>query len=271
MKNTILQPVKKAVFLFTLLGLTGCAAVPITGRQQLALLPDGQLNQMAMVNYKEVITKTPLSQDADKVAMVKKVGGKIAQAAEQFLRENGQAGAATQYRWEFNLLQDDKIANAFCMPGGKVAVYTGILPMTQNETGLAVVMGHEVAHAIANHGNERMTQAIMTKFGGMALGTVLQDKSAETQKIFMGLYGLGSKLGVMLPYSRLHESEADHIGLILMARAGYDPQTTVGFWSRMKASGGARPPEFLSTHPAPETRIQEIKQFLPEALQYYKP
>ena len=174
------------------------------------------------------------------------------------------------YRWEFNLIENDKMVNAFCMPGGKVGVYTGILPITQNETGLAVVMGHEIAHAIAKHGNERVSQGLLAQLGGVALSTALSKNPGTTNQIFMAAYGVGANVGVLLPYSRLHESEADRIGLILMAKAGYDPREAVPFWQRMNEKGGPRPPEFLSTHPAPESRIKQIQDLIPEAMKYYK-
>jgi predicted Zn-dependent protease len=175
------------------------------------------------------------------------------------------------YAWEFNLVEDEAV-NAWCMPGGKVVVFTGILPVTRDATGLAVVMGHEIAHAVANHGNERMSQGLMVQMGGTALSKALEDKPEETRNLFLTSFGLGTQVGVLLPYSRLHENESDHLGLIFMAMAGYDPRSAVDFWERMatQKSGGA-PPEFLSTHPSDKTRIENIKSLLPEALRYYKP
>ena len=173
------------------------------------------------------------------------------------------------YQWEFNLV-DSKEVNAWCMPGGKVVVYTGILPLTQNENGLAVVMGHEIAHAVAKHGNERMSQGLLTQMGGMALELALQDRPKQTQQLFMTAFGMGAQVGVLLPFSRVQESEADHLGLIFMAMAGYDPNGAVPFWERMAQQGGQKPPEFLSTHPSDQTRIQKIKSELPEALEYYR-
>jgi predicted Zn-dependent protease len=175
------------------------------------------------------------------------------------------------YKWEFNLIQDDKTVNAWCMPGGKVGVYTGILPVTRDETGLAVVMGHEVAHAIAKHGNERMSQELLAQLGAVGLSVALSTEPGLTSDIYMAAYGVGTNVGILLPYSRVHESEADRIGLSLMARAGYDPRAAVPFWKRMSEKGGSRPPEFLSTHPAPDTRIKQIESLIPEAMQYYRP
>jgi len=226
---------------------------------------------MSFQQYGEILKKSKLSEDPEKVELVKKVGEKIARAAEEFMRESGMESAIKNYKWEFNLIDDDKVINAWCMPGGKVAIYTGILPITQDENGLAVVIGHEVAHAIAQHGNERMSQSLLAQLGGVGLSITLSREPAITQQIFMTVYGVGAQVGVLLPYSRLHEREADQIGLLLMAKAGYDPRQAIPFWQRMNEAGkGKRPPEFLSTHPAPETRIREIQSFIPKAMKHYK-
>ncbi|MCJ8502625.1 M48 family metallopeptidase [Desulfatitalea alkaliphila] len=248
-----------------------CAQVPVTGRSSLQLVSNNQLAGMAVQQYNDTLEKSTLSKDAAQTAMVRRVGTRIADAAEQFLRETGRDDLAGSFQWEFNLIEDDETVNAWVLPGGKTVVYTGILKHTQNETGLAVVLGHEVAHALAGHGNERVSQGLLTQLGGVALAVALAQKPAETQQLFMAAYGLGANVGVLLPYSRLHEREADRIGLVLMAMAGYDPRESVPFWQRMNSEGGARPPEFLSTHPAPDTRIAEIERYLPEALSYYKP
>jgi len=248
-----------------------CATVPITERRGLSLVPEGQPLSMSFQQYGEVLKKSKLSEDPAKVEMVKRVGDKIARAAEEFMRESGMESEIKNYKWEFNLIEDDKVVNAWCMPGGKVVFYTGILPITRDENGLAVVMGHEVAHAIAKHGNERMSQGLLAQVGGIGLSLALSREPAITNQIFMAAYGVGAQVGVLLPYSRLHEREADRIGLVLMARAGYDPREAVPFWERMNEEGkGKRPPEFLSTHPAPETRIKEIQSFIPEAMKYYR-
>jgi predicted Zn-dependent protease len=251
--------------------LLGCETVPVTGRKGLHLIPDSELLSMSFDQYQDVLQKSKLSQDRQKVEMVRGVGGRIAKASEAFLKEAGLGSEIKNYKWEFNLIEDDKTVNAWCMPGGKVGVYTGILPITENETGLAVVMGHEVAHAIAKHGNERMSQGLLAQFGAIGLSVALSNSPAATSDIFMSAYGVGANVGALLPYSRLHESEADRIGLILMARAGYDPREAIPFWERMNKKGGARPPEFLSTHPAPETRIKDLKALVPEAMKYYPP
>ncbi|MBU4304949.1 MAG: M48 family metallopeptidase [Candidatus Omnitrophica bacterium] len=251
--------------------LSGCATVPITGRKQISFIPSADLLALSIDNYRQLLAKSILSPDAKTVRQVRTVGGRIARAAEDFLRENGMARELGYYAWEFNLIKDDKTVNAFCMPGGKVAVYTGILIYTENENGLAVVIAHEVAHAIANHGAERMSQMLLAQFGTAALAEALKAKDEKTQQYLLLAFGIGTNVGIVLPYSRLHEKEADHIGLILMARAGYNPETAVAFWHRMNEHAEARPPEFLSTHPAPETRIQAIRAALPEAMRYYKP
>jgi len=250
--------------------LIACAQVPITNRQSLSLLPESQLATMSLQEYDKVLKQSKLSSSQQQVEMVRRVGFKIAKSAEAFLKEAGMQSEIKNLNWEFNLIEDDKQANAWVMPGGKAAVYTGILKYTQNETGLAVVLGHEVAHAIARHGNERMSQGLMAQMGGAALSVALSQNSAATQNLFMQAYGAGATVGLLLPYSRLHESEADRIGLTLMARAGYDPREAISFWQRMNEQGGKRPPEFLSTHPASATRIANIKRYLPEALVYYK-
>ena len=247
-----------------------CATVPITNRQSLHMVPDPELMELSFQQYEQVMKKSRLSDDRNMVAMVRKVGMKLARVSETFLREAGMGDTLSNYQWEFNLIEDDEMINAWVMPGGKAAVYTGILKYTQDETGLAVVLGHEVAHAIAGHGNERMSQALLAQMGGMALSAALASQPGETQALAMAAFGAGASIGVLLPYSRLHESEADRIGLTLMARCGYDPRAAVPFWKRMNSASQSRPPELLSTHPAPETRIENIEKYIPEAMPYYK-
>ena len=250
--------------------LIGCATVPITGRKQLSLVPDSELLPMSFSQYEQLIRESKLSDNPQQVKMVRSVGTRIAAATNCFLKQNGMGDQVKKFQWEFNLIDADSIVNAFCMPGGKVAVYTGILPVTQDETGLAVVLGHEIAHAVANHGGERMSQGLVTELGGMGLSVALQQKPQQTQMLAMAAFGVGAQVGFLLPYSRLHESEADHIGLILMAMAGYDPREAVSFWERMSRIGGAAPPEFLSTHPSDRTRIENIQKEIPEAMKYYE-
>jgi len=247
-----------------------CATAPVTGRKQLLLIPSAELNTMSFQQYSEFISSNKLSTDKQQTAMVKEVGHKIQGAVERYFAQQGNSSHLRGYEWEFNLVEDSAV-NAWCMPGGKVVVYTGILPVTKDATGLAVVMGHEIAHAVANHGNERMSQGLVTQLGGMALAKALETKKEETQNLFLTAYGVGATIGVLLPYSRTQESESDHLGLIFMAMAGYNPNEAVSFWERMAAGKSGAPPEFLSTHPSDETRIKKIKEALPEAMKYYNP
>jgi predicted Zn-dependent protease len=261
---------RKISRLVILLFCIGCSTVPITGRRQLSFIPQGQLLSLSAQSYNDVLSKSTISTDTAWNQKVTKVGQKIAASAETFMRENGMESSLKNYQWEFKLIKDDKTVNAFCMPGGKIVVYTGILPVVRDENGLATVMSHEVAHAIANHGGERMSQELLVQAGGMGLAQIVKSKPALAQKILMQAYGAGSQVGILLPYSRGHESEADHIGLVLMARAGYDPKTAVAFWERMSSLGGAKPPELLSTHPANARRIADIQKEISGAEKYYK-
>jgi len=258
-----------AVFILCSL-LAACATVPLTERKSLSLIPASELLALSDQQYAEVLKESKLSTDRQKVQMVTRVGTRIASAAEEFLKESQAQEKLKNYQWEFNVIEDDKTANAWCMPGGKVAVYTGILPFTRNEAGLAVVLGHEVAHAIAEHGNERMSEALLAQLGGVALSVALNEQPDETQQLFMAAYGVSANVAFLLPYSRLHESEADRIGLTLMAMAGYDPNEAVRFWQTMSEQGGSRPPALLSTHPAPASRIDKIKSYIPEAMRHYR-
>jgi predicted Zn-dependent protease len=250
---------------------TSCSQVALTGRKQLNFVPDSMMNSMSLQNYQEFLSANKLSSNAQQTQMVKNVGARIQKAVEKYCAENNLSSRIKSYQWEFNLVEDPNV-NAWCMPGGKVVVYTGLMPIAQNESGLAVVMGHEIAHAIARHGSERMSQGLLVEFGGMALNEALANKPQQTKDLFMKSYGLGTQLGVLLPYSRVHENEADHMGLIFMAMAGYNPNEAVSFWERMSAANkGPRPIELLSTHPADSTRISNIKHLIPEAMKYYKP
>lgn len=248
-----------------------CRKVPITGRKQLSLVPESEMMAMSFSQYKQFLTQNPPLPGSDaNVQMVQRVGGKIAQAVETYFRQQKMQDQIAGYKWEFNVVNDKQV-NAWCMPGGKVVVYTGLLPVTQTETGLAVVMGHEIAHAVARHGSERMSQGLAMQLGGMALGAAMSSKPAETQNLFMTAVGVGGTL-TMLKYSRTHESEADKLGLTFMAMAGYNPQEAVPFWQRMSQKGGGGAPlEILSTHPSDETRIKDIKAYMPQAMKYYKP
>jgi len=272
------SPFRRKAFRLKLLVLTAaavllwaCATVPGTGRNQLSLVDDAQLNTMASSQYREMIQKGPLSTSQKDTALIKSVGAKISKAAEQYLRDNGLAQEIPGYNWEFNLIESSD-ANAFCMPGGKVAFYTGILPYCQGENGVAVIMGHEVAHAIAHHSRERASQQLMANVGGniLSVGLGVGGASELTSEVAMTAFGLGSQVGIMLPFSRAHESEADRIGLYLMAMAGYDPQGAVGFWERMSAGSQKGDSDFLSTHPSDQRRISDIKKYMPEAEALYK-
>jgi len=246
-----------------------CSTVPITGRTQLSLIPDSELMSMSLKQYDDFLKANKISTNQEQTRMVRQVGTGIQKAVERYFAEINMASKVQGYAWEFNLVES-KEANAWCMPGGKVVVYSGILPITRDETGLAVVMGHEIAHAIAGHGSERMSQGLLYQMGGMLLSTALAEKSAMTQQLWMTAYGAGAQFGVLLPYSRLQESEADHLGLVFMSMAGYDPREAVGFWQRMaEKKEGKAPPEFMSTHPSDETRIENIRKFIPEAMQHF--
>ncbi len=260
---------KLSCFIFVTL-LAGCATVPITGRRQLSFVPQGELMSLSEQSYREVLRQSKISTDAVWAARVKSVGQKIAASAEAFMRENGMEREIQRYKWEFNLIDDPKTVNAFCMPGGKIVVYTGILPVVRDEDGLATVMSHEVAHAIANHGGERLSQQLLVQLGSASLAKAMASKPEAARNIMMQVYGAGTQVGVLLPYSRSHETEADRIGLILMARAGYDPAKAVPFWQRMDALSGGQSMEFLSTHPSSARRVADIVQALPEARKYYK-
>ncbi|NDW09875.1 M48 family metallopeptidase [Dysgonomonas sp. 520] len=249
--------------------LSGCGSVPITGRKQMLLVSDQEVLTLSLQQYDEFIKTAPLSTDKANTALVVKVGKNIAAAVETYMRANGYESELASYSWEFHLVKSTDV-NAFCMPGGKIVVYEGILPVTRDETGLAVVLGHEVAHAVAKHSNERMSQQVAAQYGGAALGAVLSGTSSTVQNLAGAVYGLGAEYGVMLPYSRKQELEADKLGLIFMAMAGYNPSFAKGFWERMSQASGGGVPEFMSTHPSDATRINQIDKDLSDALKYYK-
>lgn len=260
--------IKTIAILFIAAMTFSCSTVPLTGRKQLNMIPSNELMSMSFQEYNNFMKENPAVTGTNESAMVKQVGQHIQASVEQYLADNKLSQMLDGYAWEFNLVNDQQV-NAWCMPGGKVVVYTGILPLTQDETGLAVVMGHEIAHAIADHGNERMSQELLRTAGSVGLSVALKDQPAETQSLWMMAYGVGTEVGAMLPYSRLHETEADHLGLIFMAMAGYNPEASVAFWTRMSSKGGQKPPEFLSTHPADQTRIDNLNKWMPEAKKYY--
>ncbi len=238
----------------------GCASVPITGRKQLLLLSEDEENQMGTQAFQEIMASEKLASDPGVNAQVTRVGERIAAATGE-----------TDYQWEFKVIEKNQ-ANAFCLPGGKVVVFTGILPLTQDDAGLATVLGHEIAHAVARHGGERVSQGLLVNAGLAAVQVGMGNRDPNTVKAVTGLLGAGAAVGVVLPFSRSQESEADRLGLIYMAKAGYDPHAALAFWKRMdEAKGGNAPPEILSDHPADEKRIQQIQEWLPEAMKYYKP
>ncbi|MCD0477143.1 M48 family metallopeptidase [Chryseobacterium sp. LC2016-29] len=262
MKITHLLGIGAAAF-----AVAACTTNPMTGRKSLQIgTLNPQITSSAVQQYQQTLKESKVVTGAQ-AQMVKKVGNKIKIAAEQYYTSIGRSADLSGYQWEFNLLQDNQV-NAWCMPGGKVAVYTGILPVTKDETGLAVVMGHEVSHALAGHGNERISQAMVAQYGGALLGSTISN--AQWSSVFQQVYPVGSQVA-LLKYGRTQESEADEMGLNLMAIAGYDPRQAIPFWQRMEASSsGARQPEFLSTHPSPGTRVGDIQKDLPKALEYYK-
>jgi len=256
--------------LLIILFVQACATVPVTGRRQLDLVSSSEINTMSATQYQDVIKKGPLSNNIQQTEMIRSVGKRIQGAVEKYMASKGWSDQLQGFNWEFNLIQDDKTVNAWCMPGGKVAFYTAILPICKDENGVAVVMGHEVAHAIANHGRERMSQGLIEQMGLGTLSAAIGQNPTATQQIFMQAVGMGTNVG-MLKFSRQHESEADHIGLIFMALAGYDPNLAPAFWKRMiDMNKGEKPPEFLSTHPSDETRIKDLESWMPEAMSYYK-
>jgi predicted Zn-dependent protease len=250
-----------------------CSQNALTGKSQFTLLPESELQAMATQEYTTFLSSNKVvaptaNRDAE---MVKRVGQRIVAAVNSYYQEKGLADKLTGYKWEYNLVNDATV-NAWCMPGGKIVVYTGLLPITQNEAALAVVMGHEVCHALLQHGNQRMSQQMGVQAVGQGLALALSQKPAATQSLFMAAFGAGSQVGVMLPFSRKNELEADDWGLKFAAMAGYNPREAIPLWERMeKAGGGSKPPEFLSTHPAEGNRIAQLEKLMPEALKYYKP
>jgi predicted Zn-dependent protease len=250
-----------------------CSTNSVTNRSQFKLLPESELQAMATQEYRQFLSTNKVVSNSNNrdAEMVRRVGQRVTKAVETYYAQKGISDQLAGFSWEYNLV-DDKAINAWCMPGGKIVVYTGLLPVTQNEAALAVVMGHEVTHAIFQHGNERMSQGLLQQLGGVALSVALSNKPAETQNLFNAAYGLGTNLGVILPFSRKHELEADHYGLIWTAMAGYNPREAIPLWQRMeKMSNGQRPPEFLSTHPSEGNRIAQLQKYMDEALKYYKP
>lgn len=242
-----------------------CATNPFTGKKTMAFVSNDQLFPSAFAQYNQVLAENKVVTGTKDAEMITRVGQRIAVAAERYLNANGFEGYLDDYKWEYKLIESDQV-NAWCMPGGKIAFYTGILPIAANETGIAAIMGHEVAHALANHGQQRMSSGILQQAGGVAVAVATGNESPEKQQMWMQAYGLGTTLGGVLPFSRSHETEADKIGLYLMAIAGYNPDEAAELWKRMKAnSGGEAPPEFMSTHPSNDSRIQNLQALAPKA------
>jgi metalloendopeptidase OMA1, mitochondrial len=258
MRRHMLVPMCLALLFPSLMAATGCARVPETGRRRVLLISSSQEQTLGAQAYEEILADQKLSDDAEMTAMLERVGHRIAAVANQ-----------PDFDWEFKLIESPEV-NAFCLPGGKIAFYTGILPIAANEAGVAAVMGHEVAHAVARHGGERLSQRLSVDLLEQLLAVGLRDSSPTVRDGALQAFGVGAAVGVVLPYSRRHEMEADHIGLLYTARAGYDPREAIPFWERMAGGAGARPPEFLSTHPGVERRIEQLRQLMPEALEAYE-
>ncbi len=258
----------KKLIILAFLFLLSCAVVPMTGRKQFVAIPSSQMITLSAESYSQVLAEAKMSTNSYYVSTVKKVGEKLTAAVELYLKQNNLQSVTDGYEWQYNVLVSEEL-NAWCMPGGQIAFYEGILPVCQDENGIAVVMGHEIAHAVAQHGNERMSQQLAIQMGGVALSEALKTQEQETIDLAMLAFGVGSQVGIMLPYSRTHESEADELGLYFMAMAGYNPQTAPAFWGRMAEKGGSRPPEFLSTHPDPSNRIEDLNRIMPKAMEYY--
>jgi predicted Zn-dependent protease len=247
--------------------LSGCGSVPVTGRKQMLLVSDSEVIESSLTQYSDYMKSATPSTNTKGKAMVTRVGKNIAAATEAYLKSNGLTNEIKNFNWEFNLVKDNQV-NAFCMPGGKIVVYEGLLNLVSSDDELAVVIGHEVAHAVAKHSNERISQQLLTQYGAKILSQALSEKSNSIQQIGNTVYGLGAQYGVTLPFSRKHESEADYMGLIFMTMAGYNPHTAISFWQKMSANGNASIPEFMSTHPSDATRINDIKKYLPQLEKY---
>ncbi len=267
-----MKKIATVLLLVLVIILAQCNSVPLSGRSQLSLVSNDQIFPMSFDQYEKVKRENRIIEGTDQSQMIKRVGMRIQRATEQYFQDQSQGDYLADYQWEFNLIEDDDLVNAWCMPGGKVAFYTGIMPICKDETGVAVVMGHEIAHAIANHGSERMSQQYAASTGLSIASKLLTGKSEATisSKLIMQAAGAGTSLGI-LAFSRKHESEADKLGLYFMAMAGYNPQEAPKFWERMSFnSSGKAPPEFMSTHPSHDTRISDLNANMPKAMQYYQ-
>jgi len=258
----------KKLIILAFFFLISCAVVPMTGRKQFVAIPSSQMIALSAESYSQVLADAQLSSNNYYVSTVKSVGEKLTAAVEAYLKQNNLESVTDGYDWQYNVLVSEEL-NAWCMPGGQIAFYEGILPVCEDENGIAVVMGHEIAHAVAQHGNERMSQQLALQMGGIALSEALKTQKQETIDLAMLAFGVGAQVGVILPYSRTHEKESDELGLYFMAMAGYNPQSAPAFWERMAGNSESRPPEFLSTHPDPSNRIEYLNQIMPKAMEYY--
>jgi predicted Zn-dependent protease len=268
MNNSVRKISTKSLLIAIILVSQACSTVPLIGRKQVSLVPEATIVEMSLTNYNQFIKENKLSTNKEQTNIIKRVGARMSIAVEKYLTDNGYKDRVSDFKWEFNLVESKEV-NAWCMPGGKVVFYTGIMPLTKNDAGVAVVMGHEIGHAVARHGNERMSEQLIAQYGQVAFSELIKTKPEETQALFLSAYGLGAQYGVLLPYSRIQEYEGDKLGLIFMAIAGYNPNEAISFWERMAANSSAKQPEFLSTHPLEQNRIDAIKKFLPEALKFY--
>jgi predicted Zn-dependent protease len=268
MNNSVRKISTKSLLIAIILVSQACSTVPLIGRKQVSLVPEATIVEMSLTNYNQSIKENKLSTNKEQTNIIKRVGARMSIAVEKYLTDNGYKDRISDFKWEFNLVESKEV-NAWCMPGGKVVFYTGIMPLTKNDAGVAVVMGHEIGHAVARHGNERMSEQLIAQYGQVAFSELIKTKPEETQALFLSAYGLGAQYGVLLPYSRIQEYEGDKLGLIFMAIAGYNPNEAISFWERMAANSSAKQPEFLSTHPLEQNRIDAIKKFLPEALKFY--
>ena len=252
------------IYFFITAVLYSCSTVPITERKRVNIVDDSQILPASFAQYDNFLKENKLSTDVKMTREIENIGLRISKSVDRFMRANGMTEEANSYQWEFKLVDDDQM-NAWCLPGGKVVFYTGILPVCKNTDGIAAVMGHEIAHAFAKHGQERMTSSYGQQLGGMAVAIGTSGQNYETQILWNSIYGIGSQVG-MLAYSRTHETEADKLGMVFMIMAGYDPEEAIQLWKRMKEnSKGEAPPEFLSTHPSNDTRIEDLKKYLPVA------
>lgn len=257
-------------FVLVLLIMISCSVVPLSDRKRINFVPDGMMLNMSFSSYRDFLSQNPpLPASNSNTILVRNVGNRLSTSVTKFLKENNMGSEINNFAWEFNVVNNKEV-NAWCMPGGKIVVYTGLFPITKDESGLAVVLSHEIAHAVAKHGNERMSQQLLVAFGGITLTAALEKKPEETKNLFLTVYGVSSTLGV-LAYSRQHEYEADKLGLYFMAMAGYDPNKAIDFWQRMSANSTNVVPEILRTHPSDANRIAEMKKNLPQAMKYYKP